>query len=207
MIFLLQLGGPRSPGVVRDTVAAIVAQGEYRRSLRTSLLARFWRMLGEFFAWLRDALPTGSLARQVAVVCVIVLALLVVLRVAYAARLRDEAALRRRRRAPGTAAAVDPAAEARRLAAAGQFADAAHALYRAVLQLLVRRERLRLHPSKTSGDYARDLRERRSSLHAPFRTFGRRYDRLLFGHETVDADAYAALLEVAHPLLQAGGAP
>lgn len=205
MIALLQLGaGPAPAAAVRDTVAAIVGQVAFRRSVRTSLLSRMWSAVERLLEWLRDALPRGVHARQVAIVCVIVLALLVVLRVAHAARLRDETARRRSRRASAAGSATDPAAEARALAAAGRFTEAAHALYRALLQLLARREKLRLHPSKTSGDYARELRARRSPLHAPFRAFGRRYDRMLFGHEPLDADAYATLLEEARPLLQAG---
>ncbi|HYD53782.1 MAG TPA: DUF4129 domain-containing protein [Gemmatimonadaceae bacterium] len=199
---LLQPGGEIPAAMVRDTVAAIARQAAYRRSVRSSLVQRAWRWLDAMLERLFDALPPIPHARTIAIVGVILVALLVLLRIGYAARLRDEAVGRVRLRRDGGAAAGDPAAEAMRLAAAGHFTEAAHALYRALLAQVARREQLRVHPSKTSGDYARELRARRSPLHEPFRRFGRRYERLLFGEASVTADGYAALVAMAEPLLR-----
>ena len=93
--------------------------------------------------------------------------------------------------------AGDPWQSAEALAAAGQFTDAAHVLYGATLALLATRGQIRLHVSKTNGDYARELRRRGAAAHGPFRRFGRRYDRIIYGTGTCDAAEYAALLEEA----------
>jgi hypothetical protein len=71
-----------------------------------------------------------------------------------------------------------------------------------LLVRLSRRERLRLHPSKTSGEYARELQTIGSPSHVPFRRFGRQYDRVLFGSGRCDAVDYAFLLDQARSLLQ-----
>ena len=201
MLLLLQGRDAIPAAAVRDTVAAIIRQSAYQRSLRTSLANRAWRWFVEMLERLQEMLPALPHARTLAIAGVILLALLVVLRIAYASRLREREGRRARVGRTGRAVELDPAAEARRLAESGAYAEAAHALYRALLQQVARRERLRLHPSKTSGDYARELRTRRSALHDPFRRFGRHYDRLLFGHGAVTADAYARLLADAEPLL------
>lgn len=200
---LLQPGGELPAAAVRDTVVEIARQAAYRRTIRTSLVQRAWRWLEAMLQRFFDALPELPHARAILIAAVIVLALLVVLRIVYAARLRGEKVGRIHPGRSGRVALLDPAAEARRLAAEGAFAAAAHALYRALLDQVARGERLRLHPSKTSGDYARELRARRSPLHEPFRRFGRHYDRVLFGDTRVTADAYKALLADAEPLLYA----
>jgi hypothetical protein len=88
---------------------------------------------------------------------------------------------------------VDPWLEAERLAAAGDFMGASHALYQAVIRRLAGTERIRLHASKTSGDYVRDLRRRGSMLTASFQQFGRRFDRVVFGKGVCTSEDYHAL--------------
>ncbi len=192
--------------VVHDTVAAIMRQRAYQRSLRQSLLARFFDWLGEWWRRFTDAVGSVPHGRVYAIALAAVVVLLVAARMVYAARLREEAARGRkmvpRRRESGTA----PWDDAQRLAAEGRYADAAHALYRAVLELLAVRERLRLHPSKTSGEYARELRARRSPLYEPFRAFGVRYDRALFGTGRFDADTYEQLRRYAEAAMDRGQA-
>jgi hypothetical protein len=89
------------------------------------------------------------------------------------------------------------------LAAEGRFTDAAHALYRSLVESVARREQLRVHMAKTSGDYARELRARGSPAYAPFRRFGRRFDRIIFGIGTCDEAGYQSLLDDARPVLTA----
>jgi hypothetical protein len=82
---------------------------------------------------------------------------------------------------------------AQELAAAGDFTGAAHALYVALLGSLAKRDLLRLHPSKTIGDYLRELRRRPA---APFQTmheFARTYELVAYGLRPCDADRYARL--------------
>jgi hypothetical protein len=121
-------------------------------------------------------------------------------RLLIAAQARDDTRgpLRRRTRASST---EDPFVVAERLAAEGKFEEAAHALYHGVLLALARQERLRLDPSKTSGDYARELRARGSASFQPFRAFGRRFDIAVFGHGGCDARLIDDLRTLAQPLI------
>jgi hypothetical protein len=187
---------------IHDTVASIAGQAPYHRSLRESVLERFWRWIAEQMDALGSTLGRVPHGRIVAAVLVTLLAQLVIARVAYAARLRDDTSPSERMARARRAGRTNAWAEAEALAASGQFTEAAHALYRAALELLAARGEVRLHRSKTSGDYARELRHRGSTAHSTFRRFGARYDRIIYGAGTCDADGYAALLEDARPLLE-----
>lgn len=187
---------------VHDTVAAVMRQHAYQRSLRVSLLDRFLAWLADQWRRLAEALGGIPHGRSVAVAMAVVLVAIVVGRIVYAARLREDEVRAARLRVTPRGTTTAPWEEAQRLAAAGRYEEAAHALYRALLQVLVVRERLRLHPSKTSGDYARELRARGSASYASFRQFGRRYDRILFGVGACDAAAYEQLLGDARPVLE-----
>ena len=196
-----------SRSAVHDTVATIIRQADYTRSLRTTLLERFLDWLGR--VWARIAASIGSIphGRRVAAIAAVILLLLVAARVIYAARLRAEpdeggARARGRRGASGT----EIWREAESLAASGRFTDAAHALYRATLALLAARGFVRLHESKTSGDYARELRQRGSPVYSAFRRFGACYDRIIYGAGSCDAAGYTTLRDDARLVveLQAG---
>jgi hypothetical protein len=125
-----------------------------------------------------------------------------VARVAYVRWQRRDASPTRR--AGGGARSDDPWSEAATLAARGDYTAAAHALYGALLARLARRERLRRHPSKTAGDYARELRALASPAQAPFRAFARDYDVVVYGIGTCDAGRYARLLTLADGVLRSG---
>ena len=71
--------------------------------------------------------------------------------------------------------------------AEGRYEEAAHTLYRGVIMSLGKAERLRVDPSKTSGDYARELRRRGAASLNPFRAFTRRFDVVVYGHGRADA--------------------
>ncbi|MFN2564143.1 MAG: DUF4129 domain-containing protein [Gemmatimonadaceae bacterium] len=190
---------------IHDTVAAIVRQPGYDRSLRQSLADLFFRWLGETIERVFAAIEVPG-ARRIATALAVVLAVLTLARIVYAAQLRsDEDRPGARRVAGRRGSIVDPLGEAERLAAEGHFTDAAHALYRALLLRLSTRERLGLHPSKTSGEYARELRAAGSPAYTAFHRFGRRYDRVLFGRGACDAASYATLLGDARSLLEAHG--
>ena len=190
-------GWPAS--AVHDTVAAVARGFEYRRSLRQSLLDRA-------FLWLADAIERVVTfvrgvpsARAIGLTILGIIVAAIVLRLVIAALARDEGGARSGRRR-GVSAGEDPFAAAERLAAEGRFEDAAHALYHGVLLALVRSDRLRLDPSKTSGDYARDLRARGSPSYQPFRDFSRRFDVAVFGHGGCDAALIDDLRRLAAPL-------
>ncbi|MDB4888997.1 MAG: hypothetical protein JWL61_852, partial [Gemmatimonadetes bacterium] len=129
---------------------------------------------------------------------VVLLVLFVVVRFIIAARAEGDTGVRAMRRRAGTSAS-DPWESAETLLTQGRFEEAAHALYRGVIVTLGREERLRLHPSKTSGDYARELRRRGSLSYAPFRSFTRRFDVAVYGHGGCDAAALDELRALSEP--------
>ena len=99
----------------------------------------------------------------------------------------------------GVASGTDPWQAADELLALGRHEEAAHALYRGVILALAQAERLRIDPSKTSGDYARELRRRSSSSLSPFVAFARRFDVLVYGHVPPDAAAVEQLRNMTTP--------
>lgn len=193
------------PEAVHDTVEAVVRSPAFRRSLQNTLAERLLRWLGEWFSRLSRYLEGAPSARTIALGVAAALVLMVVLRLVMAARARESGGptTSRGRRA---GAADDAWAEADRLMAAGRLEEAAHALYRGVLAGLARGERLRLHPSKTSGDYARELRGRGSSSYAAFRAFVRRFDVAVYGHGGCTPAALHELRELAEPFAPAARA-
>lgn len=202
LLQLVSLPRPWPAAAVHDTVAAVMRQRAYQRSLRVSIMDRVFQWIGDVWRRMAELLGAVPHGRAVAVACAVAIVVIVLARVAYTAQLREDEVRSVRRRSVPRGGTEAPWDEAQRLAAAGRYEEAAHALYRALLHVLVVRERLRLHPSKTSGDYARELRARGSQYYAPFRQFGRRYDRILFGVGACDAAAYDQLLREARPMLE-----
>jgi hypothetical protein len=186
------------PRAVHDTVRAAARELSDRRSLAESILERLSFWLGDVIAWLRERLGFSPVSRTVGLSIVAIIVLLLVVRLLVAAHARDD----RRRvsaRRGRNGANEEPFAAADQLAAQGRFEEAAHALYRGVLLSLARRDRLRLDPSKTSGDYARELRARGASSLPSFRAFARRFDVAVYGHGQCDAELIADLRRLARP--------
>lgn len=194
---------PWTRAAIHDSVAAIVRQTPYRRDLQRTLFDRIVRWIGELidriFAGVRSV-PHG---RELAVVAAIVLVLLLVGRIVYARRLRARADEELARSEVDSHGIFDPWREAERLARAGEYTEAAHALYQGVIAGLAKRGLVRAHPSKTSGDYARELRRRGALADTPFRRFGSRYDRIIYGTGVCDEANYRALLDEAGAVLAA----
>lgn len=188
----VQGSAPWPATVVQDSVAAIVRQRVYQRSVRATLFERLLDWLSALIRRIFSAVSEIPNAKWI----VLALAIVVVVAIAVRFWLGSEAEERRRRLRPGAVqGGADPWVEADRLAAAGNYTDAAHLLYRGVTERLAASDLIRLHASKTSGDYARELRGRGSPVHADFRQFGRRYDHVIFGTGMCDAVTYAALRE------------
>jgi hypothetical protein len=189
-----------SSGAVHDTVAAIARQAAYQRSLETTLWRRFWdefnRLVNEFF----DLFRGSATGRNVTIALLVLLAVLVVARFVVAARAAREDAEPRDHRAR-RGGANDPWSDAERFAASGRYTEAAHALFAALLSAFAARGEVRLHASKTAGDYARELQRRGSPAQGGFQAFRRRYDGVIYGVGTCNAEEYAALLQDAQPLL------
>jgi hypothetical protein len=88
---------------------------------------------------------------------------------------------------------------ARAAAAAGQFRDAAIALYLATVLRLEERGVLRYHPAKTPGDYRSELRSHPDSRR-PFEAFIRQFLPVAFGARAPDGAAFRALATSASEL-------
>jgi hypothetical protein len=186
------------PAAVHDTIAAIARGLEYRRSIRQSLLDRAFLWIAQALERLVNYIRHLPSSRTIGLVILGLIVAAIVARLVISSLARDEAGPRARR-ARGAGADEDPFVAAERLAGSGRFEDAAHALYRGVLLSLARSDRVRLDPSKTSGDYARELRARGSSSYQPFRAFSRRFDVAVFGHGVCDAALIDDLRRLATP--------
>src|SRR5437764_10733734 len=131
-MLLAQLATRQLPAsVVHDTVASIARGIDYRRSLRQSLLDRFFLWLAEGLSHLFRFLRHSPVSRPFGYTVLGLLVLGVVARLLVAAQARDDSRgpLRRRTRASSS---EDPFVVAERLAAEGRFEEAAHAVYRGV---------------------------------------------------------------------------
>ena len=186
------------PAAVHDTVASVVSARAFQRSLQMSLAQRLYRWIADGIDAMVEFLRGSGPARWVAIGFTVLLVLAVVARFLLAARARDEDIDRDEQGRRGRSG-EDPWRAAERLAAAGRHEEAAHALYRGVVEGVARMDRLRLDPSKTSGDYGRELRARGSARLTPFRLFARRFDVAVYGHGGCTAEAIAELSRLAEP--------
>jgi hypothetical protein len=183
-------------GAISDTLRAVFSQRAYNRAIPQSLMGRFFQWL---WGKVGDALTAVAHTPSRRWVFVGALALLVATIIVHAitSRVGDAAGAER----PGTrrrgAASGDPWALAQQLAAAGDYTGAAHALYQGLLHAVARRDHIRLHESKTVGDYARELRTRSSQRFGPFKEFARTYEVVVYGLGTCDRDRYDRLQRLA----------
>ncbi len=186
------------PGAVHDSVRAVLRDPAFRRSLRRTLIDRLMVWIMEWLSRLERAARHLPSLRSIGLTLVALIVLFVIVRTLLGARERaDETNQRLRRRGANTQ--ENPWEVADQLTSQGQFEDAAHALYRGVLLTISRTERIRLDPSRTSGDYARELRRRNASSVTMFRAFTRRFESAVYGHERCTADVLIELRSLAEP--------
>lgn len=191
---------------VQDTLDRLVARADYQRDLVTTLGERILRLILEAIEWAVRAAADLIGRREAVYVLLGVPFALLLARLALELRAEFTVAEPARARRRPTRSS-DPWAEAERLAAAGRHVEAAHALLAALLGRLDGRGEVRLHPSKTAGDYARELRRRRAPSAAAFQRFRNRYDVAVYGGAELGADQYARLLEAARPIAAASREP
>lgn len=198
--WLEQAGSPWSDAAIRDTVAAIVRQTEYQRALTQSIWDRIVRWLVDRLSELLQLVDSTGYGRVVTIAALVLVVGLIIIRVAIG--ISADRALRSepggRRLAAGGATMLS---DAERLAAGGDHTAAAHVLFAALLAAIAARGEVRLHPSKTTGDYARELRRRSAASLRPFQAFRSRYDRVIYGDMRCSADDYAMLLREARALV------
>ena len=99
----------------------------------------------------------------------------------------------------------DAWAAAQQLAATGNYTAAAHALYAALLDAGARQHQLRLHPSKTAGDYVREVRRRSPPNFPIFRDFARSYELVIYGLGECNRERYERLSSIALPIVRPNG--
>lgn len=194
------------PHAVGRQVDRVFAQPAYDRSATHSLLLDIVRWLLEKFARLVLAINQSPTAAFIIKYTMLALAAIVVAAIAY--RLfrhyratRGDAAVRF-----GSGNAADLWKEAERAASHGDYTEAAHLLYAALVRTMVVRGAVRFHPSKTTGDYLRELRRRGGAtagpLLSPFTEFVRAYEVVVYRDGTCDAERYGTLRALADPVVR-----
>ena len=191
-------------------MAAVFRQGAFAKR-QPSWIAR---KIAQFFEWLWDLLRQFGGARSsspavfwTVIVIIAAVAIAIIARLAWVSYRRRIQGIDARP-APhgaGTAAQGDPWIAAQQHAARGDFTSAAHSLYLALLNAIARRGLIRLHPSKTVGDYVRELRARSATVFTRFREFARAYETVVYGTGTCDQERYETLQRLALPIVQSDG--
>ncbi|MBC7788493.1 MAG: DUF4129 domain-containing protein [Anaerolineae bacterium] len=198
---------------IADTVTAVFSASGYRQKGEwwvTRKLADWWdagwRALRRLWDPIGDAAAQSPLLKWLMIAVLAIAAGAIIGRIAYALYRRrgfgmtEGGSTARPSRVRG---ARDSWGASQLLAAEGDFTGAAHALYEALLEHGARQGQLRLHPSKTVGDYVRELRSRSSSMFSRFRDFGRSYDVVIYGMGECDRERYDRLRSLALPIIGA----
>ena len=197
------------PQEIADTLREILAGPEFvtfvapdSDPLLSRLIGFVLDALGDLIVWLRDFLgEDGSGLLQALAVLIPVLALVA----AGVIIVRHRRAAIRRADEDGPAAEQLPTTAREWLGMAserarqGYFRSAATALYQGFLLTLDQRGTLAFHPSKTPGDYSREISGGYGAGTDPVtgRRFLNSFQGFSFGHESPTGDGYRALAELA----------
>lgn len=201
---LAQDGGALwSDAAIRDTVAAIVSRSEYSRTLSESVWDRVLRWIGFQIGRLIDWIPQMNIDGKVVIAFAVVLVALLLAR-AVTSEMARRGTWQRDLGEFSARTPLDSWREAERLAAGGDYMSAAQALCASVLASCARRGEIKLHPSKTTGDYAREMKRRGAVSASGFQTFRSYYDLIVYDRQTCTAGEYNDLLARAQPILAMG---
>ncbi len=192
---------------IRETARQVYRSAEYNRF---SIWERVWGFATDLFSRfvarivqaLESVVPPTGLGRTMLVMLLVVLVALAVWITVLWWRRRDARRRVEREQRWGGRDAVATLRSAEELASRGLFTDAAHTLYAALLVTVSQRGHVRLHHSKTIGDYVRELRRRTPALFARFREFSRTYELVIYGLDECDRERYERLLALALPIVQ-----
>jgi hypothetical protein len=193
---------------IRRTVESV-----FGSSYNTSLWSQFWewvrREIGMFFSWIAPAFFALRRSPPLFWAVLITLALLtggVFARWFYLWRARTAIRISGAGWEQQRGASLGDAwGAAQQLAARGDYTAAAHALYSALLDACARQGELKLHPSKTAGDYVREVKRRSSPIFPSLREFARAYDFVIYGLGECDRERYERLLSIARPIVTTHG--
>lgn len=200
---MIWLQAPIPAAAVRDTIARLLRDQGYQRSATSTLWTRFWDWLGEM---VRELFATAASSRGTYIISLVLVGGAIVAAIARAvivARARTLAAAQR----AVTVTWQELSAEADGLARQEAYAAAAHALYAAVILRLAADRRVRPHPSKTVGDYWRELRLVADPNSGAYRAFAGTYESVVYGDGVCDRERFARLRGLAAPLLAAAADP
>ena len=194
------VAGPWTAKQIHDTVAAIARQAAYTTPIRQSILGR---IVETVLRWVRDLLEQlGALpgARYLLIAAVALIVIVIAGRIVIGQQMEA------RRLAGAGLRAVDGErrdywALAAELDAAGNYVGACHAIYVGVLDALARTGVVKFHASKTGGDYARDLRQRRAAVAGEFASFTRQFDRSVYSWSAPTHDDYLRLAQAAESIV------
>lgn len=184
---------------VRQAIATVFADDAYTRSLTDTLWSRVQHWIVNTIGSLLSAVGESAPVKWALIAAAVLVLAAFVARIAYAASAGIGAGPHRRR--PAADRSLDPLLLARAAAADGRFMDAAHLLCVAILDELRQTERLIVDPSKTLGDYRRDLATRSSRALKAFREFTNAYEAIVWGRRGCDAPGYERLVKLATPLM------
>lgn len=194
------VAGPWTAKQIHDTVEAIARQAAYATPIRQSILGRLLETLLRWFRDLLAEIKAWPEARFVLIAAVVVLVLTM------AGRIVVEQRMEARRRAGAGLRAIggerrDYWALAAELDAAGNHVAACHAIYIGVLDALARAGTVKFHASKTSGDYARELRQRGAPIATEFAMFAKQFDRSVYGWTAPTHDDFVRLARAGETIL------
>lgn len=189
------------PAAVHDTVAAILRQPEFSHAARESLAGRAFRYLIARLFELFDRVHGSPVTRLFVLTAIVLIVIVIVGRIALSRAADAEAEEHGSGARPASQALADAWAAADALAREGRYTDACHRLYAAVLLELGRIGHIARHPSKTSGEYWREMRRAGASEATSFRAFASGFDRVIYGTGSASADDYAMLAQVARELV------
>lgn len=199
------LQGLPDPAAVAGALERVYARPEFRPP-EPGLLDGVWARVGAairgIFGWVwgvLDAGASGALVAYLAIALMLAAAAWIAVRWIRSSSRDPGASARRKAGAVVTRAPArgprEPIEAAARLAAAGRFVEAAHALYEGAILWLDDARHARFDPSKTGGEYAREIRP--APLAGAFRALLRAYYPVAFGGRPDAKGAFDRMREAA----------
>lgn len=183
------------PVAVRDTIAAVFTHPGYDQSLRQSIGDRILEWIFRMVATILDALRGSADIRWLVIGGAALIVAIVLARAAFVAAASARGRpVRTGARRGGT---VNPWGTAAAAAAGERYTEAVHLLYAAVLDSLASHHRVVLHPSRTAGEYQREVRIRAPGALPGFTAFIRAYERAIWAARECSRADYDRLLQLA----------
>ena len=180
----------------QKAISIVFRQPEYSRSFKRTLFQEVIEWISSLFGAINSAMLAYPQLKGFFLAALVLLALLVAGRAAYA---RQMGMPGRRRKSGGTRSVLarDPWAHAQDEALAGRYLVAAHALYLAVLEAIAGSDRVTIDSAKTVGDYTRELRRLASDALPLYREFATAYEPIVWGSRDCDRSCYEQLSGIA----------